>query len=109
MIDTSTNTVTDIIPVGSPSGMAVSPDGELLYVTNFTTDTVSVIDTATNAVVNTIAVGRSPASLAVSPDGTHLYVVNFEGNTVSVIDTATNTVIQGHSRRAHSGRVGGQR
>ena len=41
-----------------PSGVAVSPDGSKVYVTNVGTNTVSVIDTATNAVTATIT-GRT--------------------------------------------------
>jgi YVTN family beta-propeller protein len=41
------------------------------YITNFggPDHTVSVIDTATNAVIATIPVGDSPFGVAVSPDG----------------------------------------
>ncbi len=52
-----------------------------------------MIDTATNTVIATIAVGDGPVGVAVSPDGTRAYVTNqFDGDTLSVIDTATNTV-----------------
>jgi len=48
------------IPVGrNPRGIALSPDGSLLYVTNRLDDTVSVIDTATRQVIGTIALGGS--------------------------------------------------
>jgi YVTN family beta-propeller protein len=57
------------------------------------TNTVSVIDTATNMVVATIPVGKFPGGVAVAPDGKHVYVTNNQANTVSVIDTASNTVV----------------
>jgi outer membrane autotransporter protein len=60
-------------------------------VANEGSNTVSVIDTATHAVVNTIAVGSLPVGVAVTPDGLHAYVTNV--NTVSVIDTATHAVV----------------
>src|SRR5215470_5486086 len=63
------------------------------YVTNRMSDTVSVIDTATNTVVATVPVGRFPFGVAITPDGTHAYVTNNASRTVSVIDTATNTVV----------------
>jgi YVTN family beta-propeller protein len=56
-------------------------------------NSVSVIDTATNTVVATIAVGSRPFGVAVSPDGLRVYVANYAGSSVSVIDTAANAVI----------------
>jgi YVTN family beta-propeller protein/VCBS repeat-containing protein len=97
-------TVIASIPVGdSPYGVALSPDGKHAYVTNRNDGTVSVIDTATNTVTDTIApitAGTYPEGVAVSPDGKHVYVVNsgrtVQGTldgTVLVIDTATDTII----------------
>jgi len=63
------------------------------YVTNFDSNTVSVIDTATNTVTATIPVNRSPQYVAFTPDGAFAYVANTNGRTVSVIDRVTRTVI----------------
>ena len=63
------------------------------YVTNSGSDTVSVVDTATNLVVAIIPVGDWPRALAVTPDGSRVYVVNTQSGTVSVINTASNTVV----------------
>jgi YVTN family beta-propeller protein len=62
------------------------------YITNQSSNTVSVIDTVTNTVSATIPVGLTPFGVAVSPDGSKVYVANISSNTVSVIATATNTV-----------------
>ena len=62
------------------------------YVANSGSGTVSVIDTATDAVVATVTVGTSPDGVAVSPDGSRVYVASSGRGTVSVIDTATDTV-----------------
>ena len=73
---------------------AVRGDESLVYVTNQGgSNTVSVINTATNTVVATIPVGIVPGLLAVSPDGTRVYVPNQGSDTVSVINTASNTVV----------------
>ena len=52
---------------------AVSPsEAEIqvsAYVTNQSSNNVSVIDTATNTVVGTIPVGSTPNGVAVPPDG----------------------------------------
>ncbi len=63
------------------------------YIPNFGSNDVSVIDTATDTVVATIAVAAGPVGVAVSGDGTRAYVSNTSGKSVSVIDTASNAVI----------------
>ena len=94
MIATATNTVVGSpISVGKALGVAVTPDGSKVYVTNNGDGTVSVIATATNTVVGSpITVGNNPFGVAVTPDGSKVYVANVGGG-VSVIATATNTVI----------------
>jgi YVTN family beta-propeller protein len=58
---------------------------------------ITVLDTETNAVVDTITVctdfSCSPLIPAVTPNGARLYVTNFSHDTVTAIDTLTNTVI----------------
>jgi YVTN family beta-propeller protein len=49
--------------------VAVTPDGAFAYVTNQATNNVSVINTATNAIVATIPVGNNPVGLAITPNG----------------------------------------
>ena len=95
VIDTATNTVVGSpIPVGNvPIGVAVTPDGTKVYVTNFGSANVSVIHTATKTVVKTVPVGTGPWAVAISPDGTKVYVANSAGNTVSVIRRPGNTVV----------------
>jgi len=55
--------------------------------------TVSVINTPTETVTNTIGVGSNPFRVAFHPDGTVAYVTNNGGTSVSVINTATETVM----------------
>jgi YVTN family beta-propeller protein len=65
------------------------------YVTNNGSGSVSVIDTATNAVVATPSVDGAPLRIAVTPDGTRAYIASRgDDGIVSVLDTATNTVAQ---------------
>jgi YVTN family beta-propeller protein len=68
----------------SPLGVAVAPDGRYVYVTNNGANTMSVIDTSTNAVVTAIPVGISPAGVAVT--ARNVYVAKQDLNDVSVID-----------------------
>ncbi|WP_170299090.1 putative Ig domain-containing protein [Larkinella terrae] len=94
IINTATNTVLpNTIPVGSyPSGLSVSPNGTRIYVANFLSNNVTVIDAITQTVLTTIEGVDSPTGLNVTPDGTQVYVANFNTSTVSVIDVATNKV-----------------
>ena len=71
----------------------MSPSGHRVYVTNTSNASVSVIDSAMNAVLATVPVGNIPEGVAVDPTGARVYVANSGPNSVSVIDTATNTVV----------------
>ena len=76
-----------------PSGAAISND--FAYVINYESNNVTVINTATNQVVKTIAVGAGPLSVAAidTPQRKRVYVSNSLSNSVSVIDATTNTVL----------------
>lgn len=102
VIDTNTNKVVNTITVDRhPCGMALSPAGDRLYVTNANSDTVSVIDTSADEVskslvvtlstkktglVKTPVLGSSPNAVAVSPDGATIYVANASDNAIAVVD-----------------------
>ncbi|MBI3962860.1 MAG: YncE family protein [Deinococcus sp.] len=73
----------------APLGVAGSPDGSRVYVTNQFDSTVSVIDTTSNRVTATVRIESGPIGVAVSPDGLQIYVANIGSITVSVIDAAT--------------------
>ncbi len=88
-----TNTVMVTVPVGIQSnGVAVTPNGDYVYVTNFQSDSVLVISIARATVTATIRVGSAPSGLSVTPNGDYIYVANQLSNSVSVINTTTNTV-----------------
>ena len=92
-INPSTNGSTgSVLLSGFPGGLAITPNGDLLYVA-IGPDQVGVVDTATMTVVDSITVGTAPHSVSISPDGSRAYVPNAATDDVSVIDTATNTVV----------------
>ena len=79
-----------------PIGIAVTPDGRYAYVASRFSGTVSVIDTATNAVRTTITLpsGSWLAGIAISPDGQRAYLTaGGVQDVVIVIDTSSNTVL----------------
>jgi YVTN family beta-propeller protein len=63
------------------------------YVANLMSDSVSVIDTATNVVTATIPVGHNPDGIATNPYGGLVCVTNYLSNDVSLINPYTNTVV----------------
>jgi YVTN family beta-propeller protein len=72
-----------------PMGTAMSRDGKEIFVTTGRGNSVAVIDTTTNTVAATIAVGGRAWGIALSPDGTKLYTANGSSNDVSVVDVKT--------------------
>ena len=83
-------TVVATVPAGlSPYAVAVNPATNKIYVPNLGSDSVTVIDGATNNTA-TVQVGVRPVAAAVNPVTNKIYVVNYFSATVSVIDGATN-------------------
>jgi YVTN family beta-propeller protein len=76
-----------------PYGVAVSPSGNHIYVSNTGDNTVSVIRAQDNTVMATIKVGTRPIGIVVTPDGEYVYVATSRDNKVSVIRTSNNTVV----------------
>ena len=68
---------------------AFSRDASRLFVTNRLENTISVIDLATNTVVDTWEGGGSPDMATVSPDGSQLWISNRFHGTVTVFDPET--------------------
>ena len=95
VIDQQTNKIVTTIPVGNlPLGVAVNTAGTRVYVTNYSSDTVSVIDGITQTVIGSpISVGTRPVGVIVSPDNSTVYVANSGSDTISVINAGNNTVI----------------
>ncbi len=81
------------IPVGrGPLALVASPDSDFVYVANFVSNDISIIDTITNRVeATTIHIGMNQRALAITPDGKYLYVVN--GGNVSVIQTSNRGLV----------------
>lgn len=102
IIDVASSTVTGIVTDESiptfrnPNGIAITPDGSTIYVSNENATTLSVVTTSTNpaSVITTVpGVGPLPAVVAITPDGAACYVANQTPGTVSKISTSSNHVI----------------
>jgi len=91
--------VTISVNNGPISGIAASPDGSRLTVTNYGRDSVSVIDTDTCQVIETVAGINEPFAIAMASVEANLaYVstVSTAYDSIGVIDVSTNTVIAFH-------------
>lgn len=84
---------------GGPADLAIPVSGDRVYATNTTDDSISVVSTTTNTVVDTLPrellfpnciSGCSDSALAVSPDGRRLYYRS-NGYGLGVLDLATRT------------------
>jgi YVTN family beta-propeller protein len=78
----------------SPIEMALSPDGNLLYVVCESSDELRVVHVPSRNVIARIPVGHIPRGIAVSPDGQHIYITNAWSDTVSVIDAKALSVVR---------------
>ncbi len=70
-------------------GMGFSPDHKTLAVVSIGSNSVTFIDTATNAVTHTTYVGRSPHEAFFTPDGKEVWVTVRGENYVAVLDGRT--------------------
>ncbi len=67
-------------------GMGYSPDHRTLAVVSIGSNSVTFIDTATNAVKQVTYIGRSPHEAFFTPDGTEVWVTVRGENFISVLD-----------------------
>jgi YVTN family beta-propeller protein len=101
VFDAATGKLVTRIPVEvSPYELVFNKDGSRLFVSNWSSNSVSVIDTAANRVISTIRVGANPNDMAMSADG-RLFVACSNDNTVYVIDAARLTVLERLSTTLH--------
>lgn len=80
-----------VYDVGSnPMGLAVTPDGSRVLVTNYSDDTVSVLDARGTETLATISVGDGPYDIAIA--GGYAFVSNERGGSISVINLENYSV-----------------
>lgn len=85
----------EVIPLGgTPSDIVLDETRQRLYLVNANANRVDVYSYKDQALVGSIAVGRSPMSAAMSPDNAYLYVADNLGATLTIIDLGANSVQQ---------------
>ncbi len=82
------------------SGVRASPAGNYVLIAVSFDDQVKILDTATNTIVSTLAVGDFPLEIAMNADGQYAIVTNYFGNSYTVIrvNGAFSTVVGTFSR-----------
>ena len=66
---------------------------DTIYVSNEKDNTISVIDSLTNKVTETIKVGQRPRGILLNNDKTQLYICASDDDTVQVLDLKTKKII----------------
>ncbi|HWT03159.1 MAG TPA: cytochrome D1 domain-containing protein [Pyrinomonadaceae bacterium] len=83
------------IAVGkNPEAIDVSPDGRELWVGQNGDGSISIIDTATNKVKETVKVGEVPIRVKFTPDGRRVLVSDAKANQLIVLDAATRKEVK---------------
>jgi YVTN family beta-propeller protein len=96
--------IREIIAGLHPNEIVSDNSGKFVYLTNSNSDNVSVINTSTDEISETISVklqpainsyfGDSPDGLCLSPDGKTLYVANGMDNALAVIKLGKNAALK---------------
>ena len=85
------------IGITNPFGVAITPSGNLAYVTSPSKKTISVImlsGSLSTSLINTISTAPvTPEGITLNPSGSIAYIGGTTTNNVIVLDTATNTII----------------
>jgi YVTN family beta-propeller protein len=104
VVDPVDNKLLGVIRLGEPSptnfsphyrgqvlvhGLGFSPDHRTIAVVSIGSNSVTFIDTATNAVKHTAYVGRSPHEAFFTPDGKEVWITVRGENYVQVLDGTT--------------------
>jgi YVTN family beta-propeller protein len=95
----SMSIITEIVMAapGVPHGMALTPDGNKLYVANLTLDRISIINGITNEYGDyddiVLPNGTEPMQAKISPDGNYLYISARGTAKLLIIDTSTDSIV----------------
>lgn len=116
IIDLKTGKAENEVETGlHPNAIIAGKDQHFIYVSNGNSDNISVINTNTNKVVETISVslsgdtsrliGDSPNGLAINDAGNTLYVSNGMDNAVAVVSLGENSSATGKGISAVKGFI----
>ena len=84
------------VPTGGvmPKVIVQHPDGGMLYVSNWLSKDISVIDPENRILLRRIAVGGTPRGMAFGPDASILYLCIYDAPLVLAIDINTGEILR---------------
>ena len=96
VIDLKSLKVVDDFQLGAalPHGLALRPDGKLLFVTVESDHTLRFINTVTGQTTAVIKLSGRPNECAVTPDGRYVAVPIRDGNSVEIVDVIQKRVVK---------------
>ncbi len=94
VIERATDRVTSLVTAPGAEGIAVSPDGREVWVTNRADSSISVLDARGDTLIAKIeSGGRFPIRVKFTPDGREAWVSCLESNAVTVFDARTRQLL----------------
>ena len=76
----------------SPKGIAALPNGKLLYISEYTSSNVDIIEVKVNKVLLRTKVISGPSQVAITPDGNSVLVLNVPSGKVTILSTLNQKV-----------------
>jgi YVTN family beta-propeller protein len=89
--------IKNITGFNAPYGITTNPDNGVVYASNYgqfnTTGTVSVINSTTNLITDSVGVDKNPQAIAYNSANGFVYAANLFSNNISVINASNNVVV----------------
>ncbi len=86
-------TLWEVAPAKGCDRMSMTPDGKILYVPSFESDTWNVIDAMTGNTITEIKTNNGAHNTVVARDGTRMYMGGLKSPNLFVADTSTHKLV----------------
>src|SRR5579862_4610602 len=77
-----------------PCAIVIDDSAKKVFIANYGSNNVSVLDGITDSVVATVSVGPNPQAIAVDTSNHNVYVARTREGTITVLDGTTNSVLR---------------
>lgn len=86
--------VTTTTGTGSPSSLAITPDGSLLLSLNRSAGELSVLSQPQGKLLYQVSTGKDPLALVIDSNQKNVYVINSGSHDISVIDLSLRSLVR---------------